>query len=528
VLNRARFSQARHLAEFRTYAILAIVLYLLFFSLDRVVQTGDPALEINNTTLAILLGAAVLLLASPNLTNTRYIVLFGIATMIYVVIEILPGFAGVTLTHLTNLTMMAVLIGIMRALSQSVLGYEEDVQQLVMDPDSVLILPYFVGERRVNRELARLQRAGRPMAIVYCTVYDDDPYDLVEINDETINRHIDELSRRRRHQVRLARAILSLVYKSDIVVQHGDALIVCLTEDSEQEAQRFVERLTYFLSATTDVRVMMGISTFPDNGQSFDQLVHFARGTMRVMTKSAADTESRRRRGDVLVDLNQRLEIEKQSVWVNKLAYQSPSSRAIYHTIKRVMDFGMCLAAAPLLIPLCGIIALLIKLDDGGPIFYMQDRTGFGGKRFRMFKFRTMVVNAPALPPKKIIDTEGNELLVWPDKDDDDPRITRIGRFLRKTSLDEIPQILNVVKGDMSIVGPRPTTWDVSLYTLHQTERLTVVPGITGLWQVSARESKNPDERLLWDLKYVEKMSFWLDVQILWRTVTQVFKKGGV
>jgi lipopolysaccharide/colanic/teichoic acid biosynthesis glycosyltransferase len=173
-------------------------------------------------------------------------------------------------------------------------------------------------------------------------------------------------------------------------------------------------------------------------------------------------------------------------------------------------------------------VALAIYLDDGAPVFYMQDRTGFGGKRFRMYKFRTMIVNAPTLPATKVVTEDGHEINAWPDKEKDDPRITRVGRFLRKTSLDEIPQIFNVLWGDMSLVGPRPTTWDVSMYTLHQTERLTVAPGLTGLWQVSARESKNPDERLLWDLKYVEKMSFWLDIQILWRTVMQVVDKGGV
>jgi lipopolysaccharide/colanic/teichoic acid biosynthesis glycosyltransferase len=240
------------------------------------------------------------------------------------------------------------------------------------------------------------------------------------------------------------------------------------------------------------------------------------------------DTQSQRRRGDVLVDIGQQLEIEQRSEWLNRLAYQSPSAKAIYRPIKRVMDILMCAALMPVVLPVCGIVALAIYFDDGGPILYHQFRTGYGGKRFRMHKFRTMIVNAPTLEPKKVIGEDGTEMYIWPDKDEDDPRITRVGRFLRKTSLDEIPQIFNVVLGDMSVVGPRPTTWDVSMYTPLQIERLTVVPGITGLWQVSARESKNPDERLLWDLKYVEKMGFWLDIQILWRTAMQVVKKGGV
>jgi len=182
---------------------------------------------------------------------------------------------------------------------------------------------------------------------------------------------------------------------------------------------------------------------------------------------------------------------------------------------------------APLMLPVMLLIALAIKLDDGGPIFYMQGRTGHAGHRFKMFKFRTMIVNAKPIPPTLVVLPNGKKQYTWPDKSKHDPRITRVGRFLRKSSLDEIPQILNVIRGDMSIVGPRPTTWELDKYTLHQTERLTVRPGITGLWQVSARESTNFDERLLWDMKYIQKMSLLLDAQIIWRTVASVFQKKG-
>ena len=108
-----------------------------------------------------------------------------------------------------------------------------------------------------------------------------------------------------------------------------------------------------------------------------------------------------------------------------------------------------------------------------------------------------------------------------------DPRVTRVGRILRKTSLDELPQIFNVIKGDMSLVGPRPTSFDVSTYKLWHTERLEVLPGLTGLWQVSGRSDLDFDERLRLDIAYIERQSLWLDIQILIRTVTVVFTQDG-
>jgi lipopolysaccharide/colanic/teichoic acid biosynthesis glycosyltransferase len=118
--------------------------------------------------------------------------------------------------------------------------------------------------------------------------------------------------------------------------------------------------------------------------------------------------------------------------------------------------------------------------------------------------------------------------LSWPDfKIADDPRVTRVGRFLRKTSLDELPQFVNVLLGDMSLVGPRPTSFDVSTYGLHHTERLEVVPGITGLWQISGRSDLDFDERLKLDVEYIRKRSFWLDVKILVGTVNAVFRPRG-
>jgi lipopolysaccharide/colanic/teichoic acid biosynthesis glycosyltransferase len=144
-----------------------------------------------------------------------------------------------------------------------------------------------------------------------------------------------------------------------------------------------------------------------------------------------------------------------------------------------------------------------------------------------MYKFRSMTPGAATDSAKEIRLPDGSIRYEWERKESGDQRITRAGRILRKTSVDELPQLINVLLGHMSLVGPRPTTWDLDKYTMLQTERLTVRPGLTGLWQVCARETTNFDERLLWDIKYVARMSLWLDIQILIRTALQVFNRKG-
>jgi lipopolysaccharide/colanic/teichoic acid biosynthesis glycosyltransferase len=195
-----------------------------------------------------------------------------------------------------------------------------------------------------------------------------------------------------------------------------------------------------------------------------------------------------------------------------------------YRAVKRVFDVALTLVALPSLLIIMVICALLVWLDDPGPIFFKQLRTGKGGRRFAMYKFRTMFTNAEELKQKY---AHLNELS-WPDfKITDDPRVTRVGRILRKTSLDELPQIINILKGEMSLVGPRPTSFDVNTYSLWHTERLEVLPGLTGLWQVSGRSDLDFDERLRLDIEYIERQSLWFDIEILFRTVTVVFTQRG-
>jgi lipopolysaccharide/colanic/teichoic acid biosynthesis glycosyltransferase len=201
-----------------------------------------------------------------------------------------------------------------------------------------------------------------------------------------------------------------------------------------------------------------------------------------------------------------------------------PTAGKGYFISKRAFDVGFALILLPLVVPVLLLCALAVRLDSPGPILFAQRRTGRHGRRFRMYKFRTMVRNAEELKAS----LQHLNILPPPDfKIIDDPRITRVGRFLRKTSLDELPQILNVLRGDMSLVGPRPTSFAPSTYSLWHTHRLEVTPGITGLWQVKGRNDTTFDERLRLDIRYIENMSFTLDLKILSWTAGAVLKRSG-
>ena len=196
-----------------------------------------------------------------------------------------------------------------------------------------------------------------------------------------------------------------------------------------------------------------------------------------------------------------------------------------YLLAKQLMDMILVTLSLPILLPLALLCALLIKLESpNGPVLFVQYRTGKGGRLFPMYKFRTMVPNAEEL--KKEL-AHLNEL-EWPDfKITNDPRVTKVGKILRKTSLDELPQILNVIRGEMSLVGPRPTSFKPDTYLLWQTERLDVLPGITGLWQLAGRASTEFDQRLRLDIAYIENRCLWLDIEILLRTIPAVLQQKG-
>jgi lipopolysaccharide/colanic/teichoic acid biosynthesis glycosyltransferase len=203
-------------------------------------------------------------------------------------------------------------------------------------------------------------------------------------------------------------------------------------------------------------------------------------------------------------------------------ALRGPSRR--YLVAKRALDLVVCSVLLLLALPVMAACALAIRLDTAGPIVFAQMRTGRDARRFRMWKFRTMVANAEDLKAGLA------HLNVLPPPDfkiPDDPRITRVGRFLRATSLDELPQLVNVMRGNMSLVGPRPTSFPATSYDLWHTQRLDVAPGITGLWQVEGRNEMTFDERLRLDAQYIRRMSLRTDVVLLARTAGAVLRRSG-
>lgn len=188
--------------------------------------------------------------------------------------------------------------------------------------------------------------------------------------------------------------------------------------------------------------------------------------------------------------------------------------------VKRVIDVVISFFALILLSPILLLTMLAIKIDSKGPILFKQERIGKDGKVFRIYKFRSMIVGAEKIGSKNY-SFKG------------DPRVTRVGRFIRATSIDELPQLVNILKGEMSIIGPRPVltyfpcTYDK--YTKEQLKRFEVLPGVTGLAQINGRKGIPWDVRINYDVEYVEKVSFWLDVKIFFKTIYNViFMKDNI
>lgn len=205
---------------------------------------------------------------------------------------------------------------------------------------------------------------------------------------------------------------------------------------------------------------------------------------------------------------------------------RAPALNDYQRMVKRVFDILITLAVMPVAVPLMGLIALLIRLDTRGPIIFSQKRVGENGRLFNMLKFRSMVEGADQL--HHLVEEVGPDGKILQDKTKTDPRVTRVGNFLRKTSLDELPQVFNVLRGEMSWVGPRPELpYLVEQYQPWQRRRFAVPQGITGWWQVNGRSDKPMHQNTEDDLYYVQNYSIWLDIVILLRTIWVVVRRKG-
>ncbi|GAA3632592.1 sugar transferase [Lactobacillus hamsteri] len=208
-----------------------------------------------------------------------------------------------------------------------------------------------------------------------------------------------------------------------------------------------------------------------------------------------------------------------------KLDKSKVQGRFIYHFFKRALDIVASACALIILFIPGMVLAFLIRHEDHGPSFYSQERIGKDGKPFKMYKFRSMIVNADQLVDQLEAQNEINGAMF---KIKDDPRVTKIGHTIRKYSLDELPQLWNVLIGDMSLVGPRPPLpSEVEEYTDYDFQRLSVTPGCTGLWQVTKRNDANFDEMVELDLDYINHSGFWYDLEIIFKTIGVMIHPNG-
>ena len=207
------------------------------------------------------------------------------------------------------------------------------------------------------------------------------------------------------------------------------------------------------------------------------------------------------------------------------ITYSTVPRNYIRLKIKDIIDIILSVVILILVSPIMAVIALLMKLEDNGPVFFKQERIGLNGRRFYCFKFRSMVTNAEELRAGLL---ELNESDGPTFKIENDPRITKVGRILRKTSMDELPQFYNVFKGEMSIVGPRPPLLsEVQQYERLQLRRLSMKPGITCKWQIGGRNQVSFEEWMRMDLDYIDNWSLWLDFKIIFSTVGVILKANG-
>lgn len=206
----------------------------------------------------------------------------------------------------------------------------------------------------------------------------------------------------------------------------------------------------------------------------------------------------------------------------------------LYRKMKRALDLAVCILILPIALPIMILCAIGIYIDSPGHVVFVQERIGKGGRSFRMYKFRTVKNDFDKITSQEYMRAYVRGTIEENDDDSEiykpikENSITRVGRILRKTSLDELPQIFNVLKGEMSIVGPRPNVlWEVDEYRQWHHERFEVLPGITGLAQVRGRSSINFKSLVRYDIEYIENQSLWLDIKILWWTFTAILNGKG-
>lgn len=574
------------MARFRLLVIISAVWLTFVFNLER---PDFLNIDLDSVTYVLAAVAALATLWLPDVSQRTEFVF--IPTLVaYVILKLTVGTpileSSIQIIVL-EVVVLYLTIALFRRISNALLSFEHTVDTVLLRPDMLNVLPMEEGTERLKQEISRARRFERQLGIILVSTdlpgvpTDFDPDHRFDLEEQLQKHYL---------QLRLAQVAELILYKVDLVMLHKDEVLICMPETTQEIVQRKAEELVEEVKWRLGMDAVYGVAMFPEDGFIERDLVDRATirlydaqdryhdqhhddddrydgdagddstaparepssadGQVDYLTRNGSSSAALFRAlneifhpwPDVILNFqrseaylsrqfDERSDLFNPTSWLGLLPYQSVASRRLYVFLKRFIDLFLVLIALPFALPLMGLIALLIWLEDRGPIFFVQQRTGLGGHRFPMYKFRTMVPNAEEklkeLAEQGLAKLDKDGKLAEPLKLKRDPRITRVGRILRKTSLDELPQLFNVIRGDMSLVGPRPTSWGTDSYRLFHTERLQVRPGITGLWQVAARGTTNFDEWVDWDRTYVEKMCLSLDVQIFVRTFTSVFRQRG-
>mgnify|MGYP001217519537 CR=1 FL=1 len=538
----------------------------LLFNIERPDILG---INLSSSVYILASGLVIATLLLPDLNSIRLDVLLVVSGILYLFTRSFAedDASSLPVAIIVELVILSATIGLGRLISSVVTNFEHVFESVVTGAGETRAHSTIVGDEEMNAELFRARRFNRPVGFIYFRVEA-----LTQTRTSTdVLFNYEAILQRRYLRNRVSRIAEAALYMDELVVWYGDNVLVCLPESSPENTAAVEQRINDLIRLALNVRIPSGTANFPDDGFVLKDLVkkaiqkadevadnNTANPIRRPTSVDSGNGSSQAQVSNRQVNMFQSLktvfgsgfpvphrlapEFDGAGVsvlsatpyfhpnfWANQLPYQTASARNIYLRIKRLMDIVIVLLALPALVPLTALVAGLILLDDGAPIFYVQKRTGVGGHQFKMYKFRSMILNADQkLAELNVsVNERGETINERGEKLENDPRITRVGKLLRKTSLDELPQIWNVLVGQMSLVGPRPTSFGVEKYALFHTERLNVKPGITGLWQIYDRGDTDFDNRLIWDIKYIEKLSLALDLQILVRTALRVLQHDG-
>jgi len=361
----------------------------------------------------------------------------------------------------------------------------------------------------LEAEIARCRRYNRPFSVVVV--------DLTASSPDALTPTRDAWS-----------AVRHMLRETDVaaVSADGERLLVFCPETNGEGARLLLHRFVERLGSLSTSR--HGLASFVDDGFSLEGLIHQAieeADRRSALLGHAVSNEAQDEQVSVPVLEQTADPAIVRAPWLTRFPLRRKRPGRIHRAVKRGFDLLVLTITAPAWAPVLATSMGLIKLSSPrAPVFFRQQRTGKDGKRFAMYKLRTMVPDAEHRKPSL---AHLNEL-VWPDfKITNDPRVTRIGRFLRRSSLDELAQVINVLRAEMSLVGPRPTSFAADTYDVWHTRRLDVTPGLTGLWQVAGRASTLFDDRLRLEIAYLKRESLLLDLEILRRTVFAIVRQDG-